>query len=31
MIEENVFDTSDLRQIAEHLIVYCNHNGEVEE
>ena len=26
-----IFDVSELRQIAEHLIVYCNHNGEVEE
>lgn len=26
-----IFDISELRQIAEHLIVYCNHNGEVEE
>lgn len=25
------FDISKLRQIAEHLLVYCNHNGEVEE
>lgn len=25
------FDISELRQIAEHLLVYCNHNGEVEE
>lgn len=31
MVEENVFDISELRQIAEHLLVYCNHNGEVEE
>lgn len=26
-----IFDISDLRQIAEHLLVYCNHNGEAEE
>lgn len=26
-----IFDASELRQIAEHLLVYCNHNGEVEE
>ena len=25
------FSVSELRQIAEHLLVYCNHNGEVEE
>lgn len=25
------YSISDLRQIAEHLLVYCNHNGEVEE
>lgn len=31
IVEENVFDISELRQIAEHLLVYCNHNGEVEE
>lgn len=31
MVEENVFDISELRQIAEHLLVYCNHNGEDEE
>lgn len=23
-----IFDVSGLRQIAEHLLVYCNHNGE---
>lgn len=27
----NTFSVSELRQIAEHLLVYCNHNGEVEE
>lgn len=26
-----IFDTSALRQIAEHMLVYCNHNAEVEE
>lgn len=26
-----MFDISELRQIAEHLLVYCNYNGEVEE
>lgn len=26
-----IFETSELRQIAEHLLVYCNHNGEAEE
>lgn len=26
----HIFDVSDLRQIAEHLLVYCNHNGEAE-
>lgn len=26
-----IFGISELRQIAEHLLVYCNHNGEVEE
>ena len=26
-----IFDVSELRQIAEHLLVYCNHNGEPEE
>lgn len=26
-----IFDVSGLRQIAEHLLVYCNHNGEAEE
>lgn len=26
-----IFNVSELRQIAEHLLVYCNHNGEVEE
>lgn len=27
----NTFSVSELRQIAEHLLVYCNHNGEAEE
>lgn len=27
----NLFDISELRQIAEHLLVYCNANGEGEE
>lgn len=27
----SIFDIGELRQIAEHLLVYCNHNGEVEE
>lgn len=26
-----IFDVADLRQIAEHLLVYCNANGEMEE
>ena len=26
-----IFDVSELRQIAEHLLIYCNHNGEAEE
>ena len=26
-----IFDVSDLRQIAKHLLVYCNHHGEAEE
>lgn len=26
-----IFDVSELRQIAEHLLVYCNHNREEEE
>lgn len=26
-----IFDISELRQIAEHLLVYCNHNGGTEE
>ena len=25
-----IFEISELRQIAEHLLVYCNHNGEAE-
>lgn len=27
----SLYDMSELRQIAEHLLVYCNHNGESEE
>lgn len=27
----HIFDIGELRQIAEHLLVYCNHNGEAEE
>lgn len=27
----HIFDVSELRQIAEHLLVYCNHNVEAEE
>lgn len=27
----SMYDISELRQIAEHLLVYCNHNGEAEE
>lgn len=27
----SLYDMSELRQIAEHLLVYCNHNGEAEE
>lgn len=26
-----IFDIGELRQIAEHLLIYCNHNKEVEE
>lgn len=26
-----IFNVSELRQIAEHLLVHCNHNGEMEE
>lgn len=26
-----IFDVSELRQIAEHLLAYCNHHGEAEE
>lgn len=31
LCEYNIFDISELRQIAEHLLVYCNANGEGEE
>ena len=27
-VDRNVYDIDDLEQIAEHLIVYCKHNGE---
>lgn len=27
----HIFDVPELRQIAEHLLIYCNHNGEAEE
>lgn len=30
-VTENVYSISELRQIAEHLLVYCNANGEGEE
>lgn len=30
-VTENVYSVSELWQIAEHLLVYCNANGEVEE
>lgn len=30
-VTENVYSVSELRQIAEHLLVYCNANGEGEE
>lgn len=26
-----IFEVSELRQIAEHLLIYCNHHGEAEE
>lgn len=29
--DKYIFDKWQLRQIAEHLLVYCNHNGEAEE
>lgn len=29
--DKYIFEKWQLRQIAEHLLVYCNHNGEVEE
>lgn len=29
-VTENVYSKSELRQIAEHLLVYCNHNEEAE-
>ena len=30
-VDRNVYDIDDLEQIAEHLLVYCNHNRESEE
>lgn len=27
-VDRNVYDINDLEQIAEHLLVYCKHNGE---
>lgn len=30
-VTENVYSVSELRQIAEHLLVYCNHNSEAGE
>lgn len=30
-VTENVYSASELRQIAEHLLVYCNANGDGEE
>ena len=29
-VDRNVYDIDDLEQIAEHLLVYCKHNGEDE-
>ena len=29
-VDRNVYDIDDLEQIAEHLLVYCKHNREVE-
>lgn len=29
--DKYIFDKCQLRQIAEHLLIYCNHNGEAEE
>lgn len=29
--DKYIFEKWQLRQIAEHLLIYCNHNGEVEE
>lgn len=30
-VTENIYSISELRQIAEHLLIYCNANGEGEE
>ena len=30
-VVENVFEISELRQVAEHLLIYCNHNEKAEE
>ena len=30
-VVRNVYDIDDLEQIAEHLLVYCKHNGEDDE
>lgn len=30
-VDRNIYDTNDLEQIAEHLLVYCKHNKECEE
>ena len=30
-VDRNIYDTNDLEQIAEHLLVYCKHNREDEE
>ena len=27
-VDRNIYDTNDLEQIAEHLLVYCKHNQE---
>ena len=29
-VDRNIYDTNDLEQIAEHLLVYCKHNSESE-
>lgn len=30
-VDRNIYDTNDLEQIAEHLLVYCKHNRDGEE